>query len=98
MSEKNPIEQAVAHLVSAGWTEEEAKNLLRAIHDKDGERLFTEVAPKWVDHCFESMNYTKNMLGVVAMGLVSVSLGKDGEWLFKLNSKGIEAGKQMGLA
>lgn len=93
----NPIEQAIDHLVKSGWTKDEAKNLLGAIHDKDGKRLFHEVAPKWVDHCADSMNYVKNMLGVVATGLVSVSLHEDGEWRFQLNDKGIEAGKQMGL-
>jgi hypothetical protein len=97
MTDKNPIEQAIDHLVSAGWTENEAKHLLRAITDKDGERLFHEVAPKWVDHCYDSMSYVKNMLGVVAMGVVKVTLREDGEWMFSLNDKGIEAGKQMGL-
>jgi hypothetical protein len=97
MTKQNPIEQAIAHLVSAGWTEDEAKNLLRAIKDTDGARLFHEVAPKWVDHCYDSMSYVKNMLGVVAMGLVSVTLHEDGEFRFKLNNNGIEAGKQMGL-
>jgi hypothetical protein len=37
------------------------------------------------------------MLGVVAMGVVKVTLREDGEWMFSLNDKGIEAGKQMGL-
>jgi hypothetical protein len=97
MTTQNPIEQAIDHLAKAGWTKEEAKNLLGAINDKDGHRLFHEVAPKWVDHCFDSMSYVKNMLGVVAMGLVSVTLHEDGEWRFKLNDKGIKAGKQMGL-
>ena len=97
IEKSNPIEQAIEHLISAGWTDSEAKNLLRAINDKDGYRLFHEVAPKWVDHCFDSMNYVKNMLGVVATGLVSVTLHEDGEWRFKLNDKGIEAGRQMGL-
>lgn len=97
MTDKNPIEQVIDHLVKAGWTKTEAKHLLRAITDKDGERLFHEVAPKWVEHCFDSMNYVKNMLGVVAMGLVTVTLHDDGEFYFKLNDNGIEAGKQMGL-
>ena len=97
MNTQNPIEQAIDHLVKAGWTKDEAKNLLGAITDKDGHRLFHEVAPKWVDHCFDSMSYVTNMLGVVAMGFVSVTLHEDGEWRFKLNDKGIEAGKQMGF-
>lgn len=97
MTIKDPTKQAIEHLVEAGWTEVEAKNLLIAITDKDGERLFCEVAPKWIAHCYESMNYAKNMLGLVATGLVSVTLHEDGEWRFKLNDKGIEAGKQMGL-
>lgn len=94
----NPISKSIEILKEAGWTEEEATCLLRAIKsDKSGEHLFFEVAPKWVHHCCETKSYVTNMLGVVAMGLVTVTLGDDGEWLFALNDKGIEAGKNMGL-
>ena len=95
--ETNPITESLKYLVDSGWTELEARHLMRAINDKDGKRLFFEVAPKWVAHCGERMSYVKNMLGLVAQGLVSVSLAEDGEWMFALNEKGIEAGKEMGL-
>jgi hypothetical protein len=36
-----------------------------------------------------------NLLGTVATGLVSVEMGKDGEWLFKLNEKGMGVGKKL---
>ena len=97
-SAENPILQSIAMLKEAGWTEEEATCLLRAIKsEKSGEHLFFEVAPKWVQHCCETKNYVTNMLGVVAMGLVTVTLGDDGEWLFSLSEDGIKAGEMMGL-
>ena len=97
-SRENPISQSISMLKEAGWTEEEATCLLRAIKsDKSGEHLFFEAAPKWVHHCCETKNYVTNILGVVAMGLVTVKLGDDGEWLFSLNKEGIKAGELMGL-
>ena len=95
--EKNPIEGSIDYLVECGWTREQAINLCRAIKsDKSAEHLW-EVAPQWIEHCGESMKYVHSMLGVVAMGVVDVSQSDDGEWMFKLNDNGIEAGKQMGL-
>jgi hypothetical protein len=41
------------------------------------------------------MRYVHGMLGTVAMGLVSVEMGKDGEWLFSLNEKGMAEGKKL---
>lgn len=92
--EKNPIEASIEYLVDCGWTEDQAKNLIRAIHDKSGERLW-EVAPKWIEHCGECMKYVNGMLGTVALGLVKVSRGEDNDWLFSLNDKGLEVGEQM---
>jgi hypothetical protein len=37
------------------------------------------------------------MLGLVASGLIDVSLDDNGDWLFKLNENGIKAGKMMGM-
>ena len=91
---ENPIEASIDYLIDCGWTEKEAKNLLRAVHDKDGERLW-EVAPQWIEHCGECMKYVKGMLGTVATGLVKVRKSDEGEWLFSLNDKGMELGKQM---
>jgi hypothetical protein len=92
--EENPIEASIAYLVECGWTKDQAKNLIRAIHDKSGERLW-EVAPKWIEHCGECMKYVNGMLGTVALGLVKVSRGEDNDWLFSLNDKGLEVGAQM---
>jgi hypothetical protein len=36
-----------------------------------------------------------NLLGTVATGLVSVSVGADGKWLFSLNEKGMAEGKKL---
>lgn len=92
--EQNPIEASIEYLVDCGWTEDQAKNLIRAIHDKSGERLW-EMAPKWIEHCGECMKYVNGMLGTVALGLVKVSRGEEGDWLFSLNDKGLEVGEQM---
>lgn len=92
--EENPIEASIEYLVDCGWTEDQAKHLIRAIHDKSGERLW-EMAPKWIEHCGECMKYVNGMLGTVALGLVKVSRGEEGDWLFSLNDKGLEVGEQM---
>lgn len=92
--EENPIEASIEYLVDCGWTEDQAKNLIRAIHDKSGERLW-EMAPKWIEHCGECMKYVNGMLGTVALGLVKVSRGEEGDWLFSLSDKGLEVGEQM---
>ena len=92
--EQNPIEASIKYLVDCGWTEDQAKNLIRAIHDKSGERLW-EMAPKWIEHCGECMKYVNGMLGTVALGLVKVSRGEDNDWLFSLNDKGLQVGEQM---
>lgn len=94
MENENPIEGSINYLVDCGWTEDQAKNLIRAIYDKSGERLW-EMAPKWIEHCGECMKYVNGMLGTVALGLVKVSRGEDNDWLFSLNDKGIEVGTQM---
>lgn len=92
--EENPITESINYLVDCGWTEDQAKNLIRAIHDKSGERLW-EMAPKWIEHCGECMKYVNGMLGTVALGLVKVSRGEDNDWLFSLNDKGLQVGEQM---
>lgn len=94
MEQDNPIEASIAYLVDCGWNEDQAENLLRAIHDKSGERLW-EVAPLWIEHCGECMKYVNGMLGTVALGLVKVSRSDEGEWMFSLNDKGLEVGAQM---
>jgi hypothetical protein len=48
-----------------------------------------------IDDLLESMKYVHAMLGSVAMGLIEVTQGEDGEWLFKLNDAGMGVGKQL---
>lgn len=91
---ENPIQSSIEYLIESGWTEEEAKNLLRAIHDKSADRL-AEIAPKWVQHCGETKFYVVGMLDSIAMGLVNVSMNEDGEWMFALNDTGRSVGQQL---
>ena len=94
MTQENPITQSIAWLVECGWDKEQATNLAAAIKADSPEMLW-EVAPLWLEHCGESMKYVHAMLGSVAMGLIEVTQGADGEWLFKLNDKGMGVGKQL---
>ena len=91
----NPIAESIEYLVECGWEREQARNLVAAITDDSGDRLL-EAAPKWIEHCADSMRYVNDMLGCVALGLIEVRLGEDNEtWLFKLNEKAMSAGKKL---
>lgn len=94
MTKENPITQSIDWLVECGWDKEQATNLAAAIKADTPEKLW-EVAPLWLEHCGDSMKYVNDMLGSVAMGLIEVTQGADGEWLFKLNDKGMGVGKQL---
>jgi hypothetical protein len=90
----NPITESIDYLVECGWDRGQAVNLVAAIRDQSGERLW-EVAPKWIEHCAERMKYVHAVLGIAAMGCLEVEMGKDGEWLFSLNDKGMAEGKKL---
>jgi hypothetical protein len=91
----NPIAESIDYLVECGWEREQARNLVAAITDDSGERLW-EAAPKWIEHCGDSMRYVNDMLGSVAVGLIEVRLGEDNKtWLFKLNDQGMGVGKKL---
>jgi hypothetical protein len=92
--DENPIEESIKYLVDCGWSEDQAENLIKAIYDKSGERLW-EMAPLWIEHCGECMKYVHGMLGAVAIGLIKVTRGEESEWLFSLNDKGLKVGEQM---
>jgi hypothetical protein len=94
MKEENPIAQSIDWLVECGWDRKQATNLAAAIKADSPEKLW-EVAPLWLEHCGESMRYVTAMLGSVAMGLIEVTQGENGEWLFKLNDKGMDVGKKL---
>lgn len=91
---ENPITASIDYLVECGWTTEQARNLISAVNDSSADRLW-EIAPRWIEHCGECMKYVNGMLGTVALGLVKVNANDEGEWLFSLNKKGLEVGKQM---
>lgn len=95
-TKSNPITESIAYLEECGWNKEQATNLVGAIQAKSGDELW-ELAPKWIEHCGESMRYVHAMLGIVAMGMMKVTMGDDGEWQFTLSNKGIDAGNAMGL-
>jgi hypothetical protein len=94
MNDKNPITQSIDWLVECGWSKEQATHLASAIKADTPEQLWA-VAPLWLEHCGGSMKYVNDMLGSVAMGLIEVTQGADGEWLFKLNDAGMGVGKQL---
>jgi len=94
MTDKNPVAQSIDWLVKCGWEKKEAINLAAAITADTPEKLW-EIGPLWLEHCGESMRYVNDMLGSVAMGLINVTQGANGEWLFKLNDKGMDVGKQL---
>ena len=95
MENENPIQKSVEYLVDCGWTEAQAKHLIRAIHDKSGERLW-EMAPLWIEHCGQCKKYVDSMLGTVALGLVKVSRSEEEPtWLFSLNDEGLKVGEAM---
>lgn len=91
----NPIEQSIEYLVECGWERGQAVNLVAAIRDESGERLW-KAAPQWIEHCADSKRYVDEMLCSVALGLIEVELGEDNEtWFFKLNEKGLGVGKKL---
>jgi hypothetical protein len=94
MTNEDPIKQSIKWLVECGWEKKEAINLAAAIKADTPEKLW-EVAPLWLEHCGESMRYVNDMLGSVAMGLINVTQGEDGAWLFALNDKGMGVGKKL---
>lgn len=90
----DPIKSSIKYLVDSGWTEDQAKNLIRAVRDKDAKRLW-EIAPLWIQHCGENKFYVHGMLESVAMGLITVTKGEDDEWCFSLNDEGKSVGQQL---
>jgi hypothetical protein len=91
----DPIKESIKYLVECGWSEDQAKNLIRAVKsDQSAEHLW-EVAPQWIEHCGERMRYVSGVLESVAMGLVDVRIDENGEWLFSLNDTGLDVGKQL---
>lgn len=92
--EINPIKESLAYLEECGWSATEARNLLRAIHDSDGERLWA-MAPRWIEEVGEA----KRRLGlyeIVASGLATVRRADDdSDWLYALNDRGLAVGAQL---
>lgn len=87
MDYENPIEASKNWLVECGYTESEAKNLLRALRHENPETLW-ELAPKWIEHVGEHKKYQAGLLDLVAQGFITVTANENGEWLFELNTTG----------
>lgn len=80
----DPIAESIRLLCNAGWTETEAKNLLRGVRASSPDEL-ADVLPAWVEHCVEKMSYVHAILKTVAMGVVLVQR-IDGEWAMRLRT------------
>lgn len=94
MNDDNPITSSIKYLVECGWSEDQAKNLIRAVRDKNKDRLI-DVAQEWIQHCGESKYYVTGVLDSVAMGLVNVTKNDAEGWMFELNDTGLGVGKQL---
>jgi len=94
MNDEDPIKQSIDWLIKCGWEKKEAINLAAAITANTPEKLW-EIGPLWLEHCGESMRYVNDVLGSVAMGLINVTRGEDGAWMFALNDKGMGVGKKL---
>ena len=94
MTNEDPVAQSIDWLVKCGWEKKEAINLAAAIKADTPEKLW-KIGPLWLEHCGESMRYVNDMLGSVAMGLMNVTQGENGEWMFALNDKGMGVGKKL---
>ena len=90
--EENPITASIEHLQHCGWTKDEAKNLLRALHSDDPEQLW-QFAPEWIEMVGRA-KLELAMFDVVAKGLATVTK-RDGEWMYALSDVGMEVGKQL---
>lgn len=91
----DPIQRSIDYLMECGWSREQAVNLIRAVKSKESAERLWEIAPQWIEHCGERMHYVSGVLETVAMGLVTVTRGDDDEWLFELNDKGLDVGRQI---
>lgn len=80
--EDNPIQASLKALVDSGWTEEQAKNLMRALKCDSPERLW-ELAPQWIQHCID-IRQNMTLLECVALGPVRVDHSGD-DWTYALD-------------
>lgn len=86
------VDDAIKYLCESGWEEDQAKNLLAALYNKDKDKFIASI-PLWIEHVGQAMSYMA-MLDTVASGLVDVCRTEDDtDWLFSLNEKG----KKLGL-
>lgn len=90
----NPIAESLSYLEECGWSSEQARNLLRAIHDSDGERLW-QMAPRWIETVGEAKRLMA-LFEVVASGLATVRRADDdSDWLYGLTDHGRAVGAQL---
>lgn len=80
----NPITSAIAALVKSGWTDDEAKRLLRALRADSPEAL-VDIADQWIQHCID-VRASMSLLECVAMGPIVVRHNGD-DWTYELSGE-----------
>lgn len=80
--EDNPVQASLKALVESGWTEDQAKNLMRALKCDSPERLW-ELAPQWVQHCLDIRQHM-TLLECVALGPIRVDHSGE-DWTYALD-------------
>lgn len=77
----NPVAAAIAALVKAGWSDDEAKRLLRALRADTPEQL-CDIVNAWIEHCCW-VRTSMTLLECVAMGPIVVRHNGE-DWTFAL--------------
>jgi len=72
----DPIDAAIAHLEEAGFSTDEAKNLIRALRASDPDAL-RENAPKWVLWCAHIRSCHEGIVDLAAKGVITVQWADD---------------------
>lgn len=80
-SEHDPLALYLAELQSAGYSADEAKNIISALKGDNKEHLLT-TAPVWIEHACNTRREFQKMK-LVALGMMDVTL--DNGWQFALN-------------
>jgi hypothetical protein len=90
--DENPIKESINYLVNAGWSKEEAKNLIKALYHEDAKTLW-DFAPEWIELVADAKKNLA-MYDLVAKGIVNVTK-HDNAWFYQLNDEGLKVGQQM---
>lgn len=90
--EENPISASIDHLVNAGWSKDEAQNLIAGLYHEDAKTLW-DFAPEWIELVADAKKNLA-MYELVAKGIVNVTK-RDNAWFYQLNEKGLSIGQQI---